>query len=132
MAADYYSAPDVPSWVDYLKRHGRYFLDVDEWINHMRSFDFYFGSRLHGAIASLLAGTPACLVAHDSRTMELAEYAGIPFVGIDAFSRLGLQLLEQALDDAGCARFMEGLPRLRQNYIRFLEANAVCHRVVAD
>lgn len=36
--------------------------------------DLTFGSRLHGNIAAVLAGTPALLVTKDSRTRELAEY----------------------------------------------------------
>ena len=56
----------------------RFYTDPWPWIADLRAFDFSFGTRIHGAIAALLAGTPACVFAHDSRTLELARYFGIP------------------------------------------------------
>ena len=37
-----------------------------------------FGTRIHGNIAALIAGTPAFVLAHDARTLELARYFEIP------------------------------------------------------
>ena len=56
----------------------RFFLDPKTWFEHLGQYDFSFGTRIHGNIAALLAGTPALLLAHDSRTLELAEYHEIP------------------------------------------------------
>jgi Polysaccharide pyruvyl transferase len=56
----------------------RFFLDPKTWFEHLEQYDFSFGTRIHGNIAALLAGTPALLLAHDSRTLELAEYHEIP------------------------------------------------------
>ncbi len=56
----------------------RFFLDPKTWFEHLAQYDFSFGTRIHGNIAALLAGTPALLLAHDSRTLELAEYHEIP------------------------------------------------------
>ena len=56
----------------------RFFLDPKTWFQHLAQYDFSFGTRIHGNIAALLAGTPALLLAHDSRTLELAEYHEIP------------------------------------------------------
>ena len=57
----------------------RFFLDPQTWFQHLAQYDFSFGTRIHGNIAALLAGTPALLLAHDSRTLELAEYHEIPY-----------------------------------------------------
>jgi hypothetical protein len=57
----------------------RFFLDPQTWFEHLAQYDFSFGSRIHGNIAALLAGTPALLLAHDARTLELAEYHEIPY-----------------------------------------------------
>ena len=56
----------------------RFFLDPKTWFSHLAEYDFSFGTRIHGNIAALLAGTPAVLLAHDSRTLELADYHQIP------------------------------------------------------
>ncbi len=55
-----------------------FFLDPHSWIADLRTRDFSFGTRIHGTIAALLAGTPGVVVAHDSRTLELARYFDIP------------------------------------------------------
>jgi Polysaccharide pyruvyl transferase len=57
----------------------RFFLDPQTWFEHLARYDFSLGTRIHGNIAALLAGTPALLLAHDSRTLELAEYHEIPY-----------------------------------------------------
>jgi hypothetical protein len=56
----------------------RMFLDPVPWIDFLATQDFAFGSRIHGTIAALIAGTPAMVLAHDSRTLELARYFDIP------------------------------------------------------
>ncbi|MEH3034767.1 MAG: polysaccharide pyruvyl transferase family protein [Aeromicrobium erythreum] len=56
----------------------RFYLHAPTWIEAMRAQAFVFGHRIHGNVAALLAGTPAHVVAHDSRTRELADYFEIP------------------------------------------------------
>jgi len=56
----------------------RLFVDPWPWFDHLRELDFVFGTRIHGNIAALLAGTPAYVLAHDSRTLELARTFEIP------------------------------------------------------
>ncbi|MGC4897594.1 polysaccharide pyruvyl transferase family protein [Micromonospora sp. DT31] len=56
----------------------RMFVDPWTWLSHLSEFDFAFGTRIHGTITALMAGTPGYLFAHDSRTLELARYFGIP------------------------------------------------------
>ena len=63
-----------------LMRPGRVWQHIEPWpwIEDLRRFDFAFGSRIHGNIAAILAGTPSYVLAHDSRTLELARYFRIP------------------------------------------------------
>lgn len=65
---------------EYLCKKSKVFFDLDDWVSHMAQRSFYVGTRLHGAVAALLAGTPATLIAHDSRTLEVAERLHIPYV----------------------------------------------------
>ena len=53
----------------------------------MKKYDLYLGTRLHGAIAALNAGVPALLFCHDSRTLEAAEFCGIPNVRVPTDKR---------------------------------------------
>ncbi|MGQ4511606.1 polysaccharide pyruvyl transferase family protein [Streptomyces sp. DW26H14] len=62
-------------------------LDPTTWINELRSYDFAYGTRIHGNVAALLAGTPSVVLTHDSRTLELCRYFDIPhrsLVGLPA------------------------------------------------
>ncbi|HZJ48366.1 MAG TPA: polysaccharide pyruvyl transferase family protein [Acidimicrobiia bacterium] len=62
----------------YREDRMRFFVDPWTWFQYLSEFDFSFGTRIHGNISSLLAGTPAVVLAHDSRTLELARYHRIP------------------------------------------------------
>ena len=53
-------------------------VDPATWISELRSYDFAYGTRIHGNIAALLAGTPSVVLVHDSRTLELSRYFGLP------------------------------------------------------
>lgn len=64
-------------------RRGRYaplhaFLDVPTWMSYLERFDITVGARIHGALLSVAAGTPAVCVVHDDRTRELAETCRLP------------------------------------------------------
>lgn len=67
--------PDHPL---FRERRTRFYIDPWSWFADLRHVDYVFGSRIHGAIASLVAGTPATVLAHDSRTLELARYFDLP------------------------------------------------------
>ena len=61
----------------------KFFLNSYSWFEYMKSRDLTFGTRLHGCIASLIAGTPAMLFAHDSRTIEIAEHFAMPYINLN-------------------------------------------------
>lgn len=62
----------------YQTNRMRYFVDSITWIRYLSGKDFSFGTRIHGNIAAILARTPAVVLAHDSRTLELARFHKIP------------------------------------------------------
>lgn len=73
-----YAMKDKEALVDYLDRRGKVFFDVDAWAGFVQQTLGVIGTRLHGTIVALNAGMPAVLVPHDSRTSEVAQFAGLP------------------------------------------------------
>ncbi|MFD7402436.1 polysaccharide pyruvyl transferase family protein [Streptomyces sp. NPDC059866] len=78
--------PTHPDHPMYQEDKARIYVDPVTWIDDLREFDFSFGSRIHGNIAALLAGTPATVLCSDSRTLELCRYFGIPHRPLDQLS----------------------------------------------
>ncbi|WP_330339996.1 polysaccharide pyruvyl transferase family protein [Streptomyces sp. NBC_00557] len=75
--------PTHPDHPMYREDKVRVYVDPVTWIDDLRGFDFSFGSRIHGNIAALLAGTPATVLCGDSRTLELCRYFEIPHRRLD-------------------------------------------------
>ncbi|MEU6574013.1 polysaccharide pyruvyl transferase family protein [Streptomyces sp. NPDC046805] len=76
--AEVTAIPTHPDHPMYREDKVRVYVDPLTWIDDLRGFDFSFGSRIHGNIAALLAGTPATVLCGDSRTLELCRYFEIP------------------------------------------------------
>lgn len=71
--------PTHPDHPMYGEDKVRVYIDPVTWMDDLRGFDYSFGSRIHGNIAALLAGTPATVLCGDSRTLELCRYFDIPY-----------------------------------------------------
>lgn len=108
----------------YQQDRMRFFQDPIVWRRFMAQQRFCAGSRLHGTIIALTAGTPAMLFAHDSRTREVAEYHGIPFRGLRAKGTWDLAELYDGID-------LEPMNRVRtenfDRYLAFIERNGLPH-----
>lgn len=117
-------APTIVDVVQYLRDRARYFTDVPSWIDYMRTCHFGVGMRLHGVIASLLAGTPAMLITHDTRTVEMAKHAGIPNISSEdlAGKTIDFDKIYQSID-------LETFNRRQIDYYKafkaFFESNGV-------
>ena len=82
-ASDPYAATDqrLPlerSHPQFTGARAELFIDAYPWLDRLSAMSFSFGARAHGNIAAILAGTPAVMLTHDSRTLELARHHGIP------------------------------------------------------
>ena len=58
----------------------RFFLNRRPWSDFLSTLDFSIGNRIHGALLSLISGTPAAIVPFESRTEELATFHGVPIL----------------------------------------------------
>ncbi len=116
---------NLAEFVRWSRRYGRVFFDVSEWLAYCRKFDLVVGTRIHGTMIALQAGTPAVCIVHDSRTLELCETMGVPHVLYEALpDGIGYRDLP-SLFDFDADAFDENRLRLCATYVRFLERNAV-------
>lgn len=110
---------------DYLTRHAKAYLDVDSWLDALRSKQFCLGTRLHGTIAALLAGTPAVLVTHDARTSEIALPMRLPVLDsreIDVNQDFNLN---RAWEAWSASDFLCGYETYKRNFLGFFGVNRV-------
>lgn len=92
-------------FLSYLREFGRVFFSIEEWSTALKKYDLQCGTRLHGTILAMNSGVRAMLIAHDSRTSEMAELASLPTVGSDI--DLSPQSLEAAWNDEFRNRYEE-------------------------
>ncbi len=100
----------------YNGSQSRFFLNAPTWIEYMKKADFSFGSRLHGNIASMLAGTPSILIVKDARTRELSDYHDMTRVAADTITEKTTiwELIEKA-------DFHQAERRHYANYTHFMD-----------
>lgn len=99
------------------------FVDPSTWIDFLSKKDFVVGSRIHGNITALLAGTPSFVLATDSRTRELCEYFHIPFQRLsDVGGRLDVEEFKQKAD---YSRLVSNYGKKFDAYLGFLEKNSL-------
>jgi hypothetical protein len=121
------AASGVPVTLDHpLIRQDRvrFFLDPQTWSEHLAAYDFSFGSRIHGNIAALLAGTPALVLAHDSRTRELADYHQIPWCALEDGKRVDAAELYA---NADWTPLNKAHPSLWETFAAFLARHELTH-----
>lgn len=118
---------DLPESVDhelYRTDRMRFFVDATTWIDTLRDRDLVVGTRIHGTIAGLLAGVPSLLIAHDSRTRELAEFHAIPYASKRVLGRGNVKRLYESADfDA----FTKRHPQNVETFGRFLDRHGLDH-----
>ena len=65
---------------DWFRSHGVLFADAQNWMLYSKRFTLAIGPRYHGVALPIQAGVPGKVIAIDSRTEELSDTTGIPFV----------------------------------------------------
>ena len=105
----------------YSEHDALFFNHPVSWINFQKSRYLSFGTRLHGNITAVLAGTPALFMPQVARTRELCEYHG--------FANLSPQELENVNDLRDVISEMDFSKPLRvqgrnfDHYLDFLKRN---------
>lgn len=74
---------ELQDFVDWSTKYSSIFFDIDNWIEHLKRFDFVIGTRIHGTVLGLQAGVPSMCIVHDIRTLELCQTLMVPHVLAD-------------------------------------------------
>ena len=115
-----FSPEQLRQWID---THIEFFTDIDMWIQYLRSFDLCVGTRYHGTVAALLAGTPSFLYTIDMRTEELAKYHGIPHTPIDRISSsTAVEDIRSLMD---YSTFLDTLAIRKSEYVTYLSKHSL-------
>ncbi len=115
---------------DYARRRVKAFFNVESWFSYLSGIDIYCGTRLHGVLATLIAGKPAVLVAHDTRTTEMAKFLRIPALTaasvVDKMNRNCFSLSD-IYDELDFSEFNDRQSFYLSNFIDYFRANDVSH-----
>lgn len=72
----------IAAW---LAERATAFWTMDQWMDGLGPSTLHVGTRIHGAVATLLSGGRALLITTDARTREMADYHAIPVLSPDEF-----------------------------------------------
>ena len=121
---DLNEAPQVPGDAYMTPSRGRFYLDPRTWVHDLQNTEFSFGTRIHGNIAALIAGVPAFVLAHDSRTLELARALDIPHLQVTNVASIRA---EELYEQAEYLTFNKNYSQRLARMTSFLERNGIKH-----
>ena len=119
--ANLYGFTNFEDVIKYIDSKGNVFFDIKKWSEYVKQSAGVIGTRLHGAILALNSGKPARLVAHDSRTQEMANFAEIPTISEGAISDLNESDMRKILNDTDLSKYITRRKFNSKIYIQFLE-----------
>jgi hypothetical protein len=107
----------------FLETRMRVFFSVEDWVGCTRTMTAAIGTRFHGNIAALLAGTPALFLVHDMRTLELCDLLRAPSLLLDR--PYGAEEIVERLISADYGAFATQFRRLMMEWRLFLARNGL-------
>lgn len=109
----------------YQEDRARFFVNVPKWMEFLTAMDLSVGSRFHGTIAGLMAGTPSIIFPGDSRTREFVAYHKMPSMPMyEVPENLTLEELVERVD----FKSVEQVQKKNFNhFIEFLDKNGIDH-----
>lgn len=118
-----YGCSDLSLLSRYLREHGKVFFNLRSWLSYLETRKFCVGTRIHGTVAALLAGVPAVLIVHDSRTLELAQTMSIPYVLGDQIDVAQALNFAKLYDPAAVDNFVQSYPAYYNRFKMFFSKN---------
>ena len=124
---EYHSAEYPYTLRDAVYQEGRvrFFSDAGSWMDYLSESRLTIGARIHGNIASILAGTPNILVMDDVRVEELARYHKLNAVYPEDLGKGAC--LETLIENADYEPMRKAARKNFLNYVRFLDRCGLDH-----
>lgn len=116
---------DFSSLRAWFRRNATAFVDVGNWIRHLKRFDAVIGPRYHGVALGVQAGVSGLVVTIDARTQELCEGSGLKAIDIaDALPMGAEELVEAARwTQSDAERLDSSRAACARGYVQFLTQN---------
>jgi hypothetical protein len=96
---------DRQQYEHWIRNHFYQFRRPEAWLDHMRRYCFSYGTRLHGNMVAMIAGTRALWIVHDMRTKEVCDYFNLPSVLLHGVRNgLDYQMLAERADYSECIK----------------------------
>jgi hypothetical protein len=113
---------EIPNLIN--TRHTHFLNDVSSWMAFSQKHSFAIGTRIHGNIIPVLAGTPGHVLVHDARTLELARHLDLPYTLLTSIENFDVVKVFEESDYSA----MNGGQKGRvANYAKFLQRNGFSH-----
>lgn len=109
-----------------LRHLFKFFVNIPEWENFMKTRDFAYGMRIHGSVIALKQGVPAIAIAPDSRILEMCQLFKIPYLKVNEIESNNFNL-QKLYEEADFDSMNKAYPKLLENYINFLNKNGLEH-----
>ncbi|MFZ3238350.1 MAG: polysaccharide pyruvyl transferase family protein [Stellaceae bacterium] len=102
----------------WVRDHFYQFRRPEAWLDHMQHYRFCYGTRLHGNMTAMIAGTRALWIVHDMRTKEVCDHFRLPWVELgEVRDGIDLEALFERADYAGCKQIYPERYRVLFEYV---------------
>jgi hypothetical protein len=109
---------DRVQYEHWIKNHFFQFRRPEAWLDHMRGYCFSYGTRLHGNMTAMLAGTRALWIVHDMRLKEVCDHFCLPWVELkEVRTGVGLEALCDRADYSACFKVYPDRYRTLFDYV---------------
>lgn len=107
----------------YKKDKALGFLNAKTWMDFLSERDLSVGSRIHGNIAAILAGTPCYIIVSDARIKELVNFHNIPHKLLNDLKKE--DDIFKLYEKADFSSIYRGHEERFMHYLDFLRANGL-------
>ena len=111
-----------PSFISQLNRWTALVKELKiQLLELLRTVNLSIGTRIHGNIAAVLAGTPSFIIATDFRMLELAQYHNLPYQTSAEFDYT--KTIREIYEKTDFKAVNRGHKERYENFMDFLKAN---------